>query len=283
MTAISVTAFTDTGLTRSRNEDAVLVGGWLCQTTVGSVVTITFADNAPFVTAVADGMGGHAGGELASRVALGVIADAAPTWNTADDVTASLRSANERVFQAGMSNPDLHGLGTTVAGICVLPTTVVVFNVGDSRVYGITNGFLQQISADDAVTDENGRPTNLITQSLGQREPVEPHIITVPRDGTSYLLCSDGVSGIMSAAELRAAALKTDPSDFASEIVRATRDGGAADNFSLVIVTVPAAATEGKPHPANENDGAPPAITGPVAPLNATNPNPAAEPAVEQS
>lgn len=282
MTAISVTAFTDTGLTRARNEDALLVGGWLCQTAVGSVATMIFADNAPFVCAVADGMGGHASGDLASRVALGVIADASPTWITAQDVTASLRAANERVFQVG-NNPDLHGLGTTIAGICVLPTSVVVFNVGDSRVYGINNGFLQQISVDHALTDDHGRPTNLITQSLGQRDPVDPHIVTAPRDGTTYLLCSDGVSGVMSAADLRAAALKTDPNDFASEIVRATSNGGASDNFSLIIITVPSVATEGKPHPANENGGAPPTVTDAGPPLNATNPEPATEHTVEQS
>ena len=281
MTALSVTAFPDTGLVRARNEDAILVGGWLCQTAVGAITTLTFPDSAPFVCAVADGMGGHAGGDLASRIALGVIADAAPDWASVLDVTAAVRSANERVCQAGV-NPNLQGLGTTIAGIAVLAEHVVAFNVGDSRIYSVANGFLEQISVDDAITDESGRPTNLVTQSLGQRQPPSPHVVTMPRDGTSYLLCSDGVSGVLSAAELRTAALKTDPNDFAGELIRMTRERGAQDNFSMLIVTVAPVIAEPAVHATDDRLGSPqnPERIG-------TEPDamhsPAAEPAMENS
>ncbi|MDT7763985.1 MAG: family protein phosphatase [Mycobacterium sp.] len=239
MTTISVTAFTDTGLQRTRNEDAVLVGDWMCQAATGAVVTMEFSDQTPFVCAVADGMGGHVGGDLASRVALGVIADAAPAWSTPEDVTASLHQASERVYQVG-HDPDLRGLGTTIAGVCVLQNTIVVFNIGDSRVYSSTSGFLQQISMDDAVTDKHGQPTNIITQSLGQAEAVTPHVTSAPRDGAAYLICSDGVSSVVTAAGLRAAALKPQARHFADAIIDATKAAGAHDNFSFAIVAVPA-------------------------------------------
>ena len=115
MTAISVRAFTDVGLVRKRNEDCVLVAGWLSQTREGSLVTMDFAPTAPFVCAVADGMGGHVGGDIASRVALTVIAERAPDWRTADDVAATLIDTNEQVRAVG-EEADLRGLGTTVAG-----------------------------------------------------------------------------------------------------------------------------------------------------------------------
>lgn len=239
MTTIGATAFTDRGLVRTRNEDAVLVNGWLCQAPAGSVVSMTFSSDTPFVCAVADGMGGHAGGDLASRVALGVIADAAPTWGAPEDVSTALGAANDRVLQVGQ-NPDLHGLGTTVAGLCVLPTEVVVFNVGDSRVYNVKDGFVQQVSVDDAVTDGDGRPTGVITRSLGQRGPFEPHVAVQPRDGSTYLICSDGIHGTVSAAGLRAGALKPDPVEFAQSIIASARDNGAADNLSLILVSIPA-------------------------------------------
>lgn len=234
---ITVTAFTDTGLVRDHNEDAILVDGWLAQTAIGTLVTMQFDTQLPFVCAVADGMGGHAGGELASRVALGLVSDAAPRWTAATDVTATLVAANGSVRNVG-ADPDLRGLGTTIAGVCVLDDEVIVFNVGDSRVYRIDGGFLQQVSVDDSVLGVDGRPSNVITASLGQADPVSPHLESFPRDGASYLVCSDGVSGSMSAAGLRAAALQLDPREFAASIIESTRANGADDNFSFLIIDI---------------------------------------------
>jgi PPM family protein phosphatase len=237
MSAITVTAFTDTGLRRNQNEDAILVGGWMCQTGVGALVTMHFSGELPFVCAVADGMGGHAAGDLASRVALGTVADSSSTWRNSDDVAKTLVQTNDRIRHVG-SNPDLRGLGTTIAGVCVLGDEVVVFNVGDSRVYRIDNGFLHQISIDDAVTDAQGRATNVVTQSLGQREPVSPHITVFPCEATTYLICSDGVSAVNSPASLRAAVLRADSRDCAESIIDATRANGADDNFSLILLDI---------------------------------------------
>jgi protein phosphatase len=198
-------------------------------------------------------MGGQVGGDLASRVALGIIADAAPAWSTPDDITASLGQANQRIYQVG-HNPDLRGLGTTIAGICVLPDTVVIFNVGDSRVYSSTSGFLQQLSIDDALIDAHGQPTNIITQSLGQADPVTPHVSTVPRDGTAYLICSDGVSSVITPASLRAAALKPHARDIAEAIISATRSAGAHDNFSFALVAIPAVEQSSEPQLAPDHN-----------------------------
>ena len=232
--SIEVTAFTDTGLVRDHNEDALLVGAWSCQAATGSVVHMRFGDDVPFVAAVADGMGGHAGGELASRLALSVIADIAPGWAGPDDVADGLQHANDQVHQVGQ-NPELLGMGTTIAGVCAFADQVVVFNVGDSRVYGISDGVLQQLSVDDALLDDQGRPTHRITQALGQRMPVDPHLTVQPRAGTAYLVCSDGVSGMMSDEALRDAVTGPSP---AETIIEATRKAGAQDNFSFLLISL---------------------------------------------
>jgi serine/threonine protein phosphatase PrpC len=237
MTRLTVRAFTDVGLLRKRNEDAVLVAGWQCQTHDGSLVTMHFAPTSPFVCAVADGMGGHVGGDLASRVALTVIAQVSPGWRSPQDVSTALEAISEHVRAVGAGN-DLGGLGTTVAGLCLLADELLAFNVGDSRIYSITGGLVEQISVDDSVFDAAGRPTNIITQSLGQPGPVRPHVLTLPLQPGTYLMCSDGVSGMMSSDELTAAVEQPDLDGCAARIIENTRANGAEDNFSFLIVDV---------------------------------------------
>ncbi|MDP9168751.1 MAG: protein phosphatase 2C domain-containing protein [Actinomycetota bacterium] len=238
MSVINVRAFTDVGLVRKRNEDAILVAGWLSQTREGSLVTMDFAPAPPFACAVADGMGGHVGGDLASRVALTVVSERALDWRTEQDIAATLLDTSEQVRAVG-DDADLRGLGTTIAGLCLTDESIVVFNVGDSPVFSITDGVLTQISVDDSVFDTDGRPTNIITQSLGQFPPVQPHLVALPRNAGAYLLCSDGVSGVMTPDELRAAVRQPDLDDVADTIIATTRANGAHDNFSFLIVEIP--------------------------------------------
>jgi len=241
---IRVRAFTDVGLVRKRNEDCVLVAGWLSQAREGSLGTMDFVPKSPFVCAVADGMGGHVGGDLASRVALTALAERSPGWRDDGDVASTLVEVNEQVRAVGVET-DLLGLGTTVAGLCVSDDAIIVFNVGDSQVFSITDGDLVQISIDDSVFDLNGRPTNIITQSLGQLAPVQPHVTVQPRHAGTYLMCSDGVSGVMTPEQLAAAVRRPDLDDCVAEIIGTTRENGAYDNFSFIIVEVPDLANRG--------------------------------------
>lgn len=238
MSVINVRAFTDVGLVRKRNEDAILVAGWFSQAHEGSLVALDFAPTAPFVCAVADGMGGHVGGDLASRTALEVISERSRNWRTEQDIVDTLIETNDHVRSIG-NDADLRGLGTTIAGLCLTDDGVVVFNVGDSPVFSITDGELTQISIDDSVFDANGRPTNIITQSLGQFPPVRPHVTVLPPQAGTYLLCSDGVSGVMTPEDLAAAVAQLDLDDIATDIIATTRENGAHDNFSFIIVEIP--------------------------------------------
>jgi serine/threonine protein phosphatase PrpC len=233
----TVRAFTDVGLRRKRNEDALLVSGWLCQTHDGTVVTMEFRPAPPFVCAVADGMGGHAGGDLASRLALTALAAESPAWRSANDVYSTLIGVNDEVRNMGIEK-NMPGLGTTIAGLCVVADNLIFFNVGDSRVYSKSPGYLAQMSNDHSIFGPDGRPSNVITQSLGQPYSVTPQIVVRGLTPGVFLMCSDGVSGLMSDEHLSDLMLLDDLDEAAAQIIATTRANGAHDNFSFVIVEV---------------------------------------------
>ncbi len=237
MTKIRVAAVTDVGLMRKRNEDAILVGGWISQAHHGAVTTMHFDTEEPFVCAVADGIGGHQGGNLASKVALEVLADAAHRLRDGDELAAVLSEVSLRVLEFG-SDPAFKGLGTTIAGVCITSGQVITFNVGDSRVYRVEGESLQQLSVDDAVVGSDGQPTNTITQALGQSGRIVPHIATERLVPARYLLCSDGVSGLQSPAQLRAAMPNAASKASVAAIAGAVREAGAHDNYSLALIDV---------------------------------------------
>jgi serine/threonine protein phosphatase PrpC len=214
----TVRAFTDVGLRRKRNEDALLVSGWLCQTHDGTVVTMEFRPAPPFVCAVADGMGGHAGGDVASRLALTALAAESPAWQSANDVYSTLIGINDEVRNMGIEK-NMPGLGTTIAGLCVVADNLILSN--DHSIFG-----------------PDGRPSNVITQSLGQPYSVTPQIVVRGLTAGVFLMCSDGVSGLMSDEHLSDLMLLDDLDEAATQIIATTRANGAHDNFSFVIVEV---------------------------------------------
>lgn len=192
--------------------------------------------DSPTVAAVADGIGGHVGGNIASRQALVAVSGMAAQWRTAQDVVNGIDEANEQLGIIG-ETPQFHGLGTTIAGMCFASSAVLAFNVGDSRIYRIRDGEVEQLSTDDALLDQDGNPTHVITQALGDRAaPPEPHVVELPTDTARYLLCSDGISGVVPADELRSACKCARADELATTLVTSAIENGARDNFSLLIV-----------------------------------------------
>lgn len=239
MTRVGVRAFTDVGLRRKRNEDAVLVGGWVSQSHNGVLTDMRMQPGSPFVCAVADGMGGHAGGDVASRTALQMIATMSPGWTGVDDISSSLSYVSDWIYDMARDS-ELAGMGCTIAGVCLTDDELFVFNVGDSRVYTFEGDSLDQLSIDDSIFDEAGRPTNIITQSLGQSTevPLVPHVKQLGFRAGSFLMCSDGVHGQMEHHDLQAATSCNDRSDAAAIIIGTARANGAADNFSFVLLDI---------------------------------------------
>lgn len=229
---------TDPGRVRSTNQD-----NYLARDDVG-------------IWAVADGMGGHRGGEIASQIACDQLGEAF-TDRSLDGLIDAVEAANAAVFEEGTGDPELTGMGTTVVALAVVDEDdgeqLAIANVGDSRVYRFSLSELDQLTDDhslvaDMVREGSLSPEeaaihpqrNIVTRVLGvnRRVPVDA-LVVEPHHGDRFVLCSDGLfnevpSSAMSAVLQRVA----DPTDAAGELVQLALDGGGRDNITVVVVDV---------------------------------------------
>ncbi len=195
--AIQVTSFSHSGWQRDNNEDALLV------------------DTEHGIFLLADGMGGHAGGEIASQLACEHIHTA---LNQQLDITEAVALAHQRILTLGQQQPELHGLGTTLVSAQVHAGQLHLCWVGDSRIYRYRSGKLQQLSEDHSFVQQlisrgvltpaeaDTHPQrHLLQQALGQlsgKTPKPSIRVEDFRQGDLYLLCSDGVSDVLPEAAL---------------------------------------------------------------------------------
>ncbi|MEV7783142.1 PP2C family serine/threonine-protein phosphatase [Kitasatospora sp. NPDC088351] len=251
MTAyIAVSALSHEGLVREHNEDSLTVGPWtLCATVTTNPQTLLFPLGPPCVVAVADGLGGHPGGEVASALVARRLATAGPGLDGEEAVREGLQSCNRAVYAAAAGEPELAAMGTTVAGVVLLPDQAVVFNVGDSRVYRIAGDGLRRLSVDDSPPLPPGRrTTSVVTQTLGGSLGltfVEPHVRSAPLAvGDRYLVCSDGLTDPLPEEELSEVLTRpyegSERADgrAAFELWRAAIEAGGPDNITLALVRI---------------------------------------------
>ena len=133
---LTVSALSHEGLVRDHNEDSLVVGPWtVCASVTMTPETLVFPLVSPVVVAVADGLGGHPAGEHASSLVALELARVGPELSDEARVRAALVACNETVYREAAADPSRTMMGTTVAGVCVTADSVLVFNVGDSRVY----------------------------------------------------------------------------------------------------------------------------------------------------
>jgi PPM family protein phosphatase len=208
--------------------------------------------------AVADGMGGHAHGEVASAVAIGVVAEADAGLDNADlhsvDLLATLRTAMDevarRLTDAADSDPSLRGTGTTLVAMLVDGTRVGVAHVGDSRAYLLRDGDLHQLTHDHTLVQslvDEGRITadeaadhprrSVLVRTLQEGSPAEPDLFSVEgRIGDRFLVCSDGVTGVLTDDEIHdVLADVPEPADAVDRIIELANDGGGPDNITCVV------------------------------------------------
>jgi serine/threonine protein phosphatase PrpC len=228
-------ARSDRGLVRQNNQDAVYAG--------------------PRLLALADGMGGHAAGEVASSL---VIAALAPLDedDPGDDLLTELRDAtvegNAAITRHVADAPDLEGMGTTLTAILFAGNRLGLVHIGDSRAYQLRDGYLTQITKDDTFVQsliDEGRITEEEAHTHPQRslllraitgQDVDPSLtIREARAGDRYLLCSDGLSGVVS-DETLAETLQAyrDPRECADRMIELALRGGGPDNITCIVADV---------------------------------------------
>ena len=179
---LAVTGVSHDGLLRNHNEDSLLVGPWTtCAVSTQSPQTLVFPlVDEPLVVAVADGLGGHPAGELASTVVVESLARVAGLLRDEDTIREAIQSCNQAVFDQASLDESRTAMGTTLAGVVISATGVHVFNVGDSRVYAVTASGVDRVSQDDSPPLAPGQThTSIVTQTLGGStvlSPVDPHV-----------------------------------------------------------------------------------------------------------
>lgn len=221
-------AATNVGRVREGNEDAFLTSGQDVQDESGSWEGWLQADGWALL---ADGMGGHAAGEVASQLAVQCMASLLPALSSAEEVSAAIEVTNEALFQAMDMRPELKGMGTTLAGVKLLGSTALLFNVGDSRIYCLSDGKLCQVSEDHVVGGY------MLTKCLGGvsgSEPVGGHVTSAPLgDHCRILMCTDGVTDELHDEVIQMIIEHEDP---AGALVSAAVTAGGRDNATAIVL-----------------------------------------------
>jgi PPM family protein phosphatase len=213
----------------------------------------------PALSAVADGLGGHGAGDVASSLAIDALAACAGVRPlAAAAVLAALDDANRAIVDATAQRGEADGMGTTLTGLALIETGggshLMVFNVGDSRVYRLADGRLDQITVDHseaeelvvagALTRDQARAyarRNIVTRALGtDPAPTPDHWLRPAIDGDRYLLCSDGLFNELPDDPIRQLLATGDPQHAATALVAAADDAGGHDNITVVVVDIDA-------------------------------------------
>ncbi|MCX4639265.1 serine/threonine-protein phosphatase [Streptomyces sp. RPA4-5] len=243
MEYVTVTALSHPGLLREHNEDSLVAGPWtLCATMTENPQTLVFPLGTPLVVAVADGIGGQPAGEVASALAVRQLAALGPSLDTEEAVRDALNLCNDAVYAAGR-DPELSTMGTTVAGAVVLAESLLVFNVGDSRVLDATADGLRQVSVDDSPPLSPGRrTTSLVTQALGGTpdfSAITPHVRETPLSaGDRYLVCTDGLTDPVPEDALNDLLQLHSGGRAAFELWKSAIEAGGPDNITLALITI---------------------------------------------
>jgi PPM family protein phosphatase len=241
-----VTALSHVGLIRDHNEDSLVVGQWtLCAAETETPQTLVFPIARPLVVAVADGLGGHPGGDVASSLVVRELALAGPSLNSEQGLRDVLNACNRALYGIAADQPTLMAMGTTVAGVLLTSDQVLAFNVGDSRVYRHGPEGLRQASLDDRPPLTPGQEhTAIVTQTLGGGlvyADVEPHISAFPQSTEMrWLVCSDGLSDLVDDDTLSDLLEESEDSRAAFKLWKAAIEAGGPDNITLALVRVAA-------------------------------------------
>lgn len=240
-------ALSDTGIRRTANQDAYLL------------------DDELGVYLVADGMGGHAGGEVAAAMAVESVHDElavhrelldagtpAKQQDVLEAFAGAVSSANDRIRRRARSDQSLYGMGTTFTGVAFAAGQAFLAHVGDSRCYQIRSGAILQLSEDHTLVEEMIRAgllspeeratspmRHVLSRSVGAAQEVTVDLMSVPtQPGDIFVLCSDGLANVVEASEIRDTVLGSFLRDVPRELVALANSRGGPDNITIVVLAV---------------------------------------------
>jgi PPM family protein phosphatase len=249
---IKSSGITDVGLKREGNEDSFSV------------------EDSSGLYIVADGMGGHLAGEIASKISVEIINKVFRKWaekGAAEEeifgepdaslsrkgnyLLGGIRLANRVIYELALEKKEFHGMGTTVVALLATPSLVIAANVGDSRIYLVRDGEIERLSKDHSIVAEhvemgimtleeaeNSPLRHVLTRNLGSSEEVAPDIFELePFNNDRFILCSDGLTDLVSDEELLAMTLKeADPAVLSRNLIDVVLSRGAHDNTTIISV-----------------------------------------------
>ena len=237
---MKVFSITDTGITREMNQDFYFAS----ETDVG---------NLPNLYIVADGMGGHKAGDYASRYTIErVVASVSrcPGGEPVEILKEAIAKANELLIQDSNNDNDKHGMGTTLVACTIFEDSMIVANIGDSRLY-VANDKLLQITRDHSLVEEMVRlgemdeeaarehpKKNIITRAIGAAETVEPDFFEVSlQNGDEVLLCTDGLTNMVKDEEILQIIQKNTNIEKQAELLMNTaNNNGGMDNITVMLI-----------------------------------------------
>jgi serine/threonine protein phosphatase PrpC len=239
-TYFAVSARTAIGLARSGNEDSAVTGSSLL--------------------AVADGMGGHAGGEVASRIAITTLAGLVPvltaleidTDSTEDLLLNSLHTIDGEISRVASDEIELRGMGTTLTALLIRDGRVALLHVGDSRCYRLRGNTFEQLTHDHTVLQElldsgsismseaqDHPQRSMLTQVLMGEGSIAPVLMVYEVNSKDrFLLCSDGLSSVLTEKEIKSLLKKSNRDEAVEALVEATYVNGAPDNVTVVVADI---------------------------------------------
>ena len=244
---LSVAARTDVGRIRAGNEDSLHAE----------------ASESRGLFIVADGMGGHAAGEVASAMAVQIVAEGLASLQSIDEpgavdrMAAAVRAANRAIYSRTVSEAEKQGMGTTVSVLVLSDSGYLIGQVGDSRIYLLRDGQLRQLTKDHSyvqeqvdagyLTPEQARYhpySNVITRCVGANETVEPDFFAGPvQAGDVYLVASDGLTGMVEDRRLhQLMSSRAAPARVVDALIAEANGRGGLDNITAILVQVHAVA-----------------------------------------
>ncbi|HCU25134.1 MAG TPA: Stp1/IreP family PP2C-type Ser/Thr phosphatase [Deltaproteobacteria bacterium] len=239
------------GMKRNQNEDSYLINDEIC------------------LYMVADGMGGHLGGEYASKLAVGTVEEIVHALRFDPDATQilgvntegsspghqlrhAIQEASRRIHDQALYDVNLRGMGTTAVAALFISPHLYIANVGDSRAYRLREGKIEQITEDHSLVSEQVKAgmisaadarghklKNIITRSVGYQEEVDIDLLDeAVRHGDKYLLCSDGLSNLVDDQEIERILQKYDLREACEKLINSANSRGGDDNITVILLQV---------------------------------------------